>query len=165
MLLSGIKKLSDIIIDTSNVSIHELNSLILPHVECVSNNHIFSVRVVSFGFKFGIPLESDTLFDARFLPNPFFMPELKDLTGLDENVAAYLKHFEETDRFLNYIYDFLTFFLPLYKKENKSYFTVAVGCTGGVHRSVFAVNELKNMFYAENEAYNISYFHRDIGKI
>ena len=165
MLLSGIKKLSDIIIDTSNVSIHELNSLILPHVECVSNNHIFSVRVVSFGFKFGIPLESDTLFDARFLPNPFFMPELKDLTGLDENVAAYLKHFEETDRFLNYIYDFLTFFLPLYKKENKSYFTVAVGCTGGVHRSVFVVNELKNMFYAENEAYNISYLHRDIGKI
>jgi UPF0042 nucleotide-binding protein len=164
-LLENIKKLSDVIIDTSDIPIHELNSIILPHIEHIGNNHIFSVRIISFGFKFGIPLESDTLFDARFLPNPFFIPALKDLTGLNENVASYLRQFEETNIFLKYIYDFLVFYLPLYKKENKSYFTAAVGCTGGVHRSVFIVNELKSMLSEENEAYNISYFHRDIDKI
>lgn len=164
-LLENIKKLSDVIIDTSDIPIHELNSVILPHIEHIGNNHIFSVRIISFGFKFGIPLESDTLFDARFLPNPFFIPGLKDFTGLNENVASYLRQFEETNIFLKYIYNFLVFYLPLYKKENKSYFTVAVGCTGGVHRSVFMVNELKNMLSEENEAYNISYFHRDIDKI
>ncbi len=164
-LLENIKKLSDVIIDTSDIPIHELNSIILPHIEHIGNNHIFSVRIISFGFKFGIPLESDTLFDARFLPNPFFIPSLKDFTGLNENVACYLRQFEETNIFLKYIYDFLVFYLPLYKKENKSYFTAAVGCTGGVHRSVFMVNELKSMLSEENEAYNISYFHRDIDKI
>ncbi|MCL5673151.1 MAG: RNase adapter RapZ [Deltaproteobacteria bacterium] len=164
-LLENIKKLSDVIIDTSDIPIHELNSIILPHIEHIGNSHIFSVRIISFGFKFGIPLESDTLFDARFLPNPFFIPSLKDFTGLNENVACYLRQFEETNIFLKYIYDFLVFYLPLYKKENKSYFTAAVGCTGGVHRSVFMVNELKSMLSEENEAYNISYFHRDIDKI
>ncbi|MHB1663717.1 MAG: RNase adapter RapZ [bacterium] len=164
-LLENIKKLSDVIIDTSDIPVHELNSIILPHIEHIGNNHIFSVRIISFGFKFGIPLESDTLFDARFLPNPFFIPGLKDFTGLNENVAFYLRQFEETNIFLKYIYDFLVFYLPLYKKENKSYFTAAVGCTGGVHRSVFIVNELKSMLSEENEAYNISYFHRDIDKI
>ncbi len=99
------------------------------------------------------------------MPNPFFIPGLKDFTGLYENVASYLRQFEETNIFLKYIYDFLVFYLPLYKKENKSYFTAAVGCTGGVHRSVFMVNELKSMLSEENEAYNISYFHRDIDKI
>ncbi|MHB1679092.1 MAG: RNase adapter RapZ [bacterium] len=165
LLLGNIKKLSDVIIDTSDISIHELNSIILPHIDHIGHNHIFSVRIISFGFKFGIPLESDTLFDARFLPNPFFIPGLKDFTGLNENVASYLRQFEETNIFLKYIYDFLVFYLPLYKKENKSYFTAAVGCTGGVHRSVFIVNELKSMLSEENEAYNISYFHREIDKI
>ncbi|MHB1645979.1 MAG: RNase adapter RapZ [Candidatus Acididesulfobacter diazotrophicus] len=164
-LLENIKKLSDVIIDTSDIPIHELNSIILPHIEHIGNNHIFNVRIISFGFKFGIPLESDTLFDARFLPNPFFIPGLKDFTGLNANVACYLRQFEETNIFLKYIYDFLVFYLPLYKKENKSYFTAAVGCTGGVHRSVFMVNELKSMLSEENETYNISYFHRDIDKI
>ncbi len=165
LLLENIKKLSDVIIDTSDIPIHELNSIILPHIDRIGHNHIFSVRIISFGFKFGIPLESDTLFDARFLPNPFFIPGLKDFTGLNKNVACYLRQFEETNIFLKYIYDFLVFYLPLYKKENKSYFTAAVGCTGGVHRSVFIVNELKSMLSEENEAYNISYFHREIDKI
>lgn len=164
LLLQDIKKFADVVIDTSEISVHDLNSVLLPYVECVSSGSGLSVRIMSFGFKFGIPLEADTLFDARFLPNPFFIPALKDLSGMGEAVSEYVLSFKETDRFLRYICDFLKFSLPLYEKENKSYFTVGVGCTGGVHRSVVIVNELKKLLVQENEIYRITYFHRDKDK-
>lgn len=163
-LLANVKKLSDVVIDTSEVSIHDLGLVFLPYIDGVYSGSNFSARIMSFGFKFGIPIESDTIFDARFLPNPFFNPVLKELSGFDEQIGKYLLSFKETSQFLKHVQDFLKFSLPLYKKENKSYFTVAIGCTGGVHRSVFIANELKKMLSTENEIYNISYFHRDADK-
>ncbi len=164
LLLQDIKKFADVVIDTSEISIHDLSSVVLPYVESVSLGNDLSVRIMSFGFKFGIPLEADTVFDVRFLPNPFFVPALKDFSGTDEAVGKYILSFKETDRFLEVICDFLKFSLPLYKKENKSYFTIAIGCTGGVHRSVVIVNELKKLLVQENRMYQISYFHRDKDK-
>ncbi|MHB8231784.1 MAG: RNase adapter RapZ [bacterium] len=161
-LLQNAKSNAGVIIDTSDIKIHDLEAILSAHLEGLSYPASFSVKIISFGFKYGLPLEADTIFDARFLPNPFFVPSLKNLTGADKEVGEYILSFSESKKFTKHIADFLTFTLPLYRKENKSYFTVGVGCTGGVHRSVFIVEELKRRLKRLNEEYGISYFHRDI---
>jgi hypothetical protein len=101
--------------------------------------------LLSFGYKNGIPLEADLIFDARFLPNPFFVPRLKRLTGREKGVIQYLRSFPQTKEFVKRVGDLLQYLLPNYLREGKSYLTVAVGCTGGHHRSVFVVEELAKM--------------------
>src|SRR5207247_10779200 len=95
------------------------------------------VPLVSFGFKYGVPIDSDLVFDVRFLPNPNFVPELKAYTGADPKVAEYMNSHEATHKFLKHVYAFIDFLLPQYEKEGKSYVTISIGCTGGRHRSVF----------------------------
>ncbi|MHB1545607.1 MAG: RNase adapter RapZ [bacterium] len=163
-LLENAKTGADVVIDTSDIKIHELESILSPHLEGLIFPVSFSVKIISFGFKYGLPIEADTVFDARFLPNPFFVESLKNFTGVDTEVAGYMLSFKESKEFINRIADFLVFAVPLYKRENKSYFTVGVGCTGGVHRSVFVVEELKKRLASINGEYGISYFHRDIQK-
>ncbi len=163
-LLRNAKANADAVIDTSDIKIHDLDGILSAHLEGLLTPVVFSVRIISFGFKYGIPLSADTIFDARFLPNPFFVSRLKELTGFDREIIEYMSSFDESKKFITYMSDFLTFALPLYRKENKSYFTVGIGCTGGVHRSVFVVEELKNRLGSINEEYRISYFHRDVQK-
>ncbi len=163
-LLKNIKLHADVVLDTTDVNIHELDGILLPHIGDIIYNPTFSVKILSFGFKYGLPLEADTIFDARFLPNPFFVPLLKDLTGFNREVREYMLSFNESNNFIEHIVSFLKFSLPLYRKESKSYFTVGIGCTGGVHRSVFIAEELKNKLGNVNDEYGISYYHRDIKK-
>ena len=164
MLLKNAKAAADAVIDTSGIKVHELESILSSHLEGLIFPVSFSVKIISFGFKYGLPMEADTVFDARFLPNPFFIESLRNFTGADTEVANYMLSFEESKEFINRIADFLAFSVPLYKRENKSYFTAGVGCTGGVHRSVFVVEELKKKLAGINGEYGISYFHRDIQK-
>ena len=164
MFLKNAKTGADAVIDTSDIKIHELEGILSSHLEGLIFPVSFSVKIVSFGFKYGLPLEADTVFDARFLPNPFFIEPLKNFTGVDTEVVDYMLSFKESKEFTSRIADFLVFTLPLYKRENKSYFTAGVGCTGGVHRSVFVVEELKKRLGNINDEYGISYFHRDIQK-
>ena len=164
MFLKNAKTGADAVIDTSDIKIHELEGILSSHLEGLIFPVLFSVKIISFGFKYGLPLEADTVFDARFLPNPFFVESLKNFTGVDTEVVDYMLSFKESKEFISRIADFLVFSLPLYKRENKSYFTAGVGCTGGVHRSVFVVEELKKRLGNINDEYGISYSHRDIQK-
>ena len=164
MLLKNAKAGADAVIDTSDIKIHELESILSSHLEGLIFPVSFSVKIISFGFKYGLPLDADTVFDARFLPNPFFIESLKNFTGIDTEVVDYMFSFKDSKEFISRIADFLVFALPLYRRENKSYFTAGVGCTGGVHRSVFVVEELKKRLGSINDEYGISYSHRDIQK-
>ena len=163
-LLSNARMNADVVIDTSDIKIHDLEGIMMPHVRGIAEGTSFSVKIMPFGFKYGLPLEADTVFDARFLPNPFFVPSLKNLTGTSGEVGNYMLSFPESNLLVEHIKNFLTFSLPLYRKENKSYFTVGIGCTGGVHRSVFIAEELRKRMCGINAEYNIAYSHRDIGK-
>ncbi|HEY5599995.1 MAG TPA: RNase adapter RapZ, partial [Candidatus Manganitrophaceae bacterium] len=141
--LSGLKKRADKILDTSDYNVHQLKEVITRYyLEKEEDAHL-NISLISFGYKFGIPYDLDLLFDVRFLRNPNFEIDLKPLTGEDPRVLNYITDFPETKAFLDKIYGFLDFLIPLYEKEGKSYLTIGVGCTGGRHRSVAVVNLLK----------------------
>lgn len=125
-------------------------------------NEKFSIEIMSFGFKHGSPENADIVFDVRFLQNPFYVEELKPLTGLDERVRNYVKSFDETITFLEKLFDMIGFLIPLYMKKERENITVAFGCTGGKHRSVTMAEELS--FYLKDAGYNIIKNHRDIEK-
>ena len=119
-----------------------------------------TISVMSFGFKNGVPTDADLVFDVRFLPNPHFIPEFRKLTGKHPKVAKYVRQFPQTKEFLDKAADMLTFLLPHYIKEGKSYLTVAIGCTGGQHRSVMIAEELKKRLSAAG--YRVKAAHRDM---
>jgi UPF0042 nucleotide-binding protein len=144
--LSFLKEMADQTIDTSNLSIHELRRQIIQTIAPGDAHQKLSLTFLSFGFKYGLPAELDLLFDVRFLPNPFFVEELKNLTGLDESVRNFILDRGETSEFLTHVEEILNFLIPQYLKEGKAYLTVGIGCTGGVHRSVVIARELKNRF-------------------
>jgi UPF0042 nucleotide-binding protein len=117
---------------------------------------------MSFGYRHGVPPQADLVFDVRFLPNPYFVPELKGLTGKDPKVAAYVLEREETQQFLGKVEDLCRFLFPRYQKEGKAYLTVALGCTGGKHRSVAIADELTQRL--SNQSLRVQLWDRDIGK-
>jgi UPF0042 nucleotide-binding protein len=121
------------------------------------------VSVVSFGFKYGVPPEADMVFDARFLPNPNFVPQLRRLTGADARVVDFLQKQPETTTFLRRITSLVTFVLPRHEKEGRSYVTIAVGCTGGRHRSVMLANALGKT--VEKKGYRTRVYHRDVKEV
>ena len=141
-ILEQVKKRADYIIDTSNILTRELkekiNDIFVLHEAFDS----LMITVGSFGFKYGIPIDSDLVFDVRFLPNPFYIPELKELTGNDAPVNDYVMGFEESRVFLNKLLDLLEFLIPKYIKEGKNSLVISIGCTGGKHRSVTIANQL-----------------------
>jgi UPF0042 nucleotide-binding protein len=157
--LRKIRDAADITIDTSDCTVHRVKAMIVERFQKQAQVSIPNVNLLSFGYKNGIPLEADLLFDARFLPNPYFVPKLKALSGRDRKVAAYLRSFPETKEFVKRVGDLLEYLLPKYMKEGKSYLTIAVGCTGGRHRSVFVVQELAR--FLKNKKRAIRVRHRD----
>jgi len=156
-LLAGIKARADLVIDTSRLTPHGLRSEMLRDAHAP---HLLQVGLVSFGYKHGIPQEADVLFDVRFLPNPFFVPELKPLTGQDPAVAAFVLESDLTREFLDRLLPLLTFLIPQYQREGKSYLTIGIGCTGGQHRSVAIAERLRLLLKAQTETVFIT--HRDL---
>lgn len=157
-----LKQRADYIIDTSSLLTRELNTeleKIFARGEAYSN---IIITIMSFGFKYGIPRDSDLVFDARFLPNPYYVPELRPLTGNDSAVADMVKNCEEYEIFMDKLFDMIKFTLPMYKREGKNQLVVSVGCTGGKHRSVTVVNDLYKRFDAL--PYTARIYHRDITK-
>lgn len=150
------------IIDTTNLLTRELKTeldKIFIEEEQYGN---FITTIVSFGFKYGIPRDADMVFDVRFLPNPHYDLDLRPLTGKDDKIKKFVMHYHESEMFLNKVVDLLTFLIPNYIKEGKNQFIIAVGCTGGRHRSVTLANEI---FYALHTLpYSVTIQHRDIGK-
>ncbi len=157
--LRRLRELADVTIDTSDCTVHQVKALVMQRFRKHPRSSDLSVNLLSFGYKNGIPLEADLMFDARFLPNPYFVPRIKALSGRDGKVARYLRSFPETKEFISRIADLLQYLLPNYVREGKSYLTIAVGCTGGRHRSVFVVEELAKIL--RNKERTIHIRHRD----
>lgn len=161
--LDPVRNIADIVLDTTKFNVHELRAHITAQFESVGETERnLTVSVVSFGFKNGVPTDTDLVFDVRFLPNPHFVPEFRELTGKHPKVAAYVKGFPQTTEFLDKTEDMLKFLLPHYIAEGKSYLTVAFGCTGGQHRSVAIAEEMKKRL--EGDGYRVKAMHRDMPK-
>lgn len=160
--LGPISTIADELIDTSKFNVHELRSYISQRFRQESKTNNIMVSVVSFGFREGVPEDADLVFDVRFLPNPHFIPEFRPLTGRHPKVAKYIRSFPQTQESLNRISDLLTFLLPHYVKEGKSYLTIGIGCTGGQHRSVMITEELAKRL--RKAGYAAKTVHRDSPK-
>jgi UPF0042 nucleotide-binding protein len=160
-LLAPIRDIADHVLDTSRFTIHELRQHAVELFEEREVQHLL-VSLVSFGFKYGVPIDSDLVFDVRFLPNPNFVPELKHYTGADPGVMEYMNSHEATHKFLQHVQAFVDFLLPQYEKEGKSYVTISIGCTGGRHRSVFIANAIAK--HVEEAKYRVKVSHRDAEK-
>ena len=161
--LKSVKSRADYIFDTSQMLTRELkSSLDKIFVNNLSYKNLF-VTIVSFGFKYGIPIDADLVFDVRFLPNPYYFDELKSKSGNDKEVSDYVMSFKEADEFLDKLEDMLTFLLPNYTLEGKNQLVVAIGCTGGKHRSVTLANALYNRMTKYTD-YGFKIDHRDIEK-
>jgi len=160
--LSALKSRADKIIDTSALTVHELRTLLENYFQQLSTRTM-NITFMSFGFKNGVPHDVDMILDVRFLPNPHFVRELKDLDGTDPRVAEYVSRSPETQRYLEKLKDFLAFQLPLFEREGKTYLTIAIGCTGGRHRSIVIANYLREIF--SDGKFQVHATHRDIKKI
>lgn len=159
-MLEDLKGRAQRIIDTTDLSPRQLRERII-HIYSKENQPTFTVQLMSFGFKYGLPIDADLVFDVRFLPNPHYIDHLRPKTGLQEEVSSYVLKWSETKQFLEKILDLLTFMLPQYKREGKSQLVIAIGCTGGKHRSVTIVEYLAN-YYAKEYSTHVA--HRDIEK-
>jgi UPF0042 nucleotide-binding protein len=159
-LLRPMRKLADVVIDTTRMNVHELRELILSRFGRLAARKSMLVSVLSFGFRGGVPADADLVFDVRFLPNPNYVPRLKKLTGRDLAVRRFMDSYPQTREFVSRLMSFLLFLLPRYVQEGKSYLTVAIGCTGGRHRSV-ALGELIGKTLAR-EGYKVKISHRDL---
>jgi UPF0042 nucleotide-binding protein len=159
-LLDPIRNVADTLIDTSNFNVHELRAHILERFGQEEETKRLLVSCLSFGFKNGVPLDADMVFDVRFLPNPHFVPEFRKLTGLDPGVARYVRGFPQTREFLSRVTDLMLYLLPHYIEEGKSYLTVAFGCTGGQHRSVMMAEEMSKRL--KKAGYQVKALHRDM---
>ncbi len=157
-LLKPIRDISDITIETTGLAAKDLKQQIISKYGNLDSDY-FSVTFMSFGFKHGTPIDTDIMFDVRFLPNPFYIETLRPQTGLDEGVYEYVMSFEETSTFLSKLVDLLQFLIPKYKAEGKSQVIIGIGCTGGQHRSVAIAEYLSHAF--END-YKTNATHRDI---
>lgn len=157
-LLKPILDISDFKIDTTGVAAKDLKQQIITKYGNIDKDY-FSVTFMSFGFKHGTPIDTDIMFDVRFLPNPFYIESMRPQTGLDESVYEYVMSFEETTTFLEKLIDLLQFLIPKYKAEGKSQVIIGIGCTGGQHRSVAIAEYLSHAF--END-YKTNATHRDI---
>jgi UPF0042 nucleotide-binding protein len=158
--LRPIRKLADLILDTSRFTVHQLRDYVRERYDVRSGRGRMVVSVTSFGFKYGVPPEADMVFDARFLPNPNFVARLKRLTGSHPRVVEFLREQPDTETFLRRLVSLLRFVLPRHEKEGRSYVTLAVGCTGGRHRSVMLANALGTA--VENMGYAARVYHRDV---
>jgi UPF0042 nucleotide-binding protein len=160
--LGVIQRLSDLTIDTSQLNIHELRRLIISRFSGSTEEPVLLVTVRSFGFKFGVPTDSDLVFDVRFLPNPNYVPGCKDLNGQHPKVIQYVRSFPQTGEFIGRISELLIYLMPHYAREGKSYLTISIGCTGGRHRSVMIAEAVEKNLSASGCKTTI--VHRDMDR-
>jgi UPF0042 nucleotide-binding protein len=160
-LMEPIRKLADVVIDTSKFNVHELRNFVTERFRNPKQRAML-VSVVSFGYRYGVPTDADLVFDVRFLPNPHFVPRLRKYTGLDPKVQRYIRSFPQTGEFLRRIVGLLVYLIPHYIGEGKSYLTIAIGCTGGRHRSVMLGESIKTAL--EKHGFSSKVVHRDIEK-
>jgi UPF0042 nucleotide-binding protein len=160
-LMEPIRKLANVVIDTSQFNVHELRQFVTTRFKNPDKRPML-VSVVSFGYRFGVPTDADLVFDVRFLPNPYFVTRLRRFTGKDPKVRRYIQSFPQTAEFLRRIEGLLTYLIPHYIREGKSYLTIAFGCTGGKHRSVMLAESMKKAL--EKHDLSAKVVHRDIEK-
>jgi UPF0042 nucleotide-binding protein len=161
-LLAPIRAMADLIIDSSKFTVHELREFIGERFRGQRDQSSIVIHVTSFGYRNGVPPDSDLVFDVRFLPNPNYIPEFKHLTGRHPSVARYIRSFPQTVEFIQRISDLLVYLLPHYIREGKSYLTIAFGCTGGQHRSVMMAEQIRKNLAASGFKSKVN--HRDIVK-
>ena len=161
-LLEPIRNRANAIIDTSNLSTAKLRGEIINLVAGDLKDRAMTVTVMSFGFKYGLPVDADLVFDVRFLPNPYYLPELRHKTGMDAEVRDFVFSYQQTKDFVEKVEDLLAFSLPSYVDEGKTNLVVAVGCTGGKHRSVSVARELGE--FVARKGYGLTISHRDLGR-
>jgi len=164
--LQTIRDMANQVIDTSTLNVHQLKEKVQQYAQEGKSASRMTVTLLSFGYSFGIPFETDLLMDVRFLPNPYFVEELRRLKGDHPKVSEYVLQWEETKEFLRHVQNLIGFLLPLYEKEMKTHLTIAVGCTGGRHRSVVIVSRLAEMLRDEltKRGVFLSVQHRDAEK-
>jgi RNase adapter protein RapZ len=160
-LMAPIRKMADVVIDTSRFNVHELREFIVRRFQSRTKRPLM-ISLVSFGYRYGVPGDADLLFDVRFLPNPHFIPQLRKFSGKDPRVRRYIRSFSQTGEFLRRIESLLTYLIPHYIREGKSYLTIAFGCTGGRHRSVMMAEAMAAALGARG--YAVKVVHRDLDK-
>ncbi|MBK5092344.1 MAG: RNase adapter RapZ [Actinobacteria bacterium] len=161
-LLEKLFEIADIVIDTSDLNIYELRDRLKAAVPDTVAADTVKLALISFGYKFGLPLDADIIIDLRFLPNPYWVEELKDLNGLDSMVVDYIMDFESAKEFVRSFVDLIESLIPLYQFERKYHLTIGVGCTGGKHRSIVIANELASSL--TSDGFQVAVTHRDIDK-
>ena len=160
--MSHLREIADRIVDTSALTVHQLKELLVEHYVTPRTRAGLATSLVSFGFKHGVPFDADLVFDVRFLPNPHFVPGLRPFDGRDARVREFVLGNAEGRELLEHLKDFLKFLLPRYEREGKAYLTIAIGCTGGRHRSVTLTEELKG--FLDELGYAPTVAHRDLEK-
>jgi UPF0042 nucleotide-binding protein len=160
--LSSLKKMADKVIDTTSINVHQLKDIIQHHFSPSSRNKKMVINVTSFGYRYGLPVEADLVFDVRFLPNPYFVENLKNYDGNNNDVRNYVLKNKESKEFLKKTLDLMNLLIPLYEKEGKVRLNIAMGCTGGRHRSVVMANKISSFFSSMKYLVNLN--HRDIDK-
>jgi len=160
--LRKIRELADFTADTSELSSHQVKAFVTKRFRSHPTSGRLNIHLLSFGYKYGVPLEADLLFDVRFLPNPFFVATLRSLSGRHRKVVRYMRSFPETVEFVRRIRDFLRYLVPFYIGEGKSYLTIGVGCTGGRHRSVYIAEEIARLLKVRSAVIRVR--HRDEGR-
>jgi UPF0042 nucleotide-binding protein len=158
--LSALREMADKVVDTSSFNVHQLKDVVQRHFMASPAEKRLVINLISFGYRYGLPPEADIVLDVRFLPNPYFIEELKNLNGEDEKIQEYVMGWEESQTFLQQLLSMMEFLIPLYEKEGKSSLNLALGCTGGKHRSVVMANRLA--LYFSGEDYLVNKTHRDI---
>jgi RNase adapter protein RapZ len=159
--MAPIRRLADVVIDTSRFNVHELRQFVTDRFQSPDRSPLL-ISAVSFGFRYGIPSDADLVFDVRFLPNPHFVAKLRPFSGKDARVARYIRSFPQTGEFLRRIESLLGYLIPHYIREGKSYLTVALGCTGGRHRSVALAEVIARSL--KRKGYATKVVHRDLDK-
>jgi RNase adapter protein RapZ len=160
--LSSLKKMADKIIDTTYTNVHQLKDIVQSHFLPPSRQKKMAINITSFGYRYGLPVDADLVFDVRFLPNPYFVENLKNYDGHNTHVQDYVMKKKESKEFLKKILDLMNLLIPLYEKEGKVRLNIAMGCTGGKHRSVVMANKLDSYFKSMEHRVNLT--HRDINK-
>ncbi len=160
--LRGLREFADNYIDTSNRNVHQLRQIVLDMYSFRQDLTRPLIHVISFGFKYGVPADASLVLDVRFLPNPYFVPELRSFSGLDERVYDFVHHKEQTRAFLKHLESMFSFLIPQYRAEGKVYLVVGIGCTGGRHRSVAIARWLGEMFTRKGEEVIVT--HRDLDR-
>lgn len=162
-LLDPVRAEADVIIDTSDLSLRQLRERLFAQVTTAARPDQLAIQIITFGFKHGIPLEADLVFDVRFMQNPYYIPELRDLSGLTSETSEYVLSQPITRRFLAFLEEFLAFTIPAYVGEGKTRLTLAIGCTGGFHRSI-AIGEALATWLSEQDLGPVAIFHRELDR-